>query len=68
MPYMQGALLVRDAETGATFRASGASGLDLSPELEKHNVDSCMILTSETETQWFETLTDFFLQREEVGW
>jgi uncharacterized protein (DUF58 family) len=68
MPYTQGALLVRDAETGALFQASGPSGLDLSPELEKHNVDSCMILTSATATQWFETLTDFFLQREEAGW
>jgi len=68
MPYTQGALLVHDAETGAVFRASGLSGFDLSPELEKHNVDSCMVLTSETENQWFETLTDFFLKREEAGW
>ncbi len=48
MPPASGALMVRDAETGEMFWASDASGYDPVEELGKYDIDSCVLMTSQS--------------------
>lgn len=63
MPPVSGALMVRDAETGETFWAGETSGYDPAKELERFDIDACVVTTAQTEEEWFEALADFFTER-----
>lgn len=63
MPPMPGALRVRDTESGRTLWASAVSDGDVATKLERFGIDSCELLTSQSEAEWFEALASFFTRR-----
>lgn len=63
MPTLNGALRLRDVETGETFWSCEVSDNDPALELEKYGVDACFLKTWQTETEWFDALADFFNMR-----
>jgi uncharacterized protein (DUF58 family) len=65
MPPIRGALRIRDAETGETFWAGSLSGSDPVKELGRYNIDTCELMTSQSEEEWFAILSDFLTARME---
>ncbi len=65
MPLLNRSLMVRDSETGEMFWASGSTGTDPAEELSQCGIDTCTLMTSQTEEEWFGTLSDFFTTRME---
>jgi uncharacterized protein (DUF58 family) len=63
MPPISGGLRVRDAETGETFWACETSDRDPAAELDRYDVDACVLMTWQTQAEWFESLADFFSTR-----
>lgn len=63
MPTVNGALRVRDIETGEMCWSSDIGDTDPAMELEKYDVDACFLKTWQTEAEWFYTLADFFDMR-----
>jgi len=63
MPPLRGSLRARDIETGEVFLADAVSDRDPVRELEEHDIDSCVLMTSQSEAQWFDILSDFFTRR-----
>jgi uncharacterized protein (DUF58 family) len=63
MPLLNGGLMVRDSETGEMFWASDSTGTDPTEELSQCDIDTCTLMTSQTEEEWFGILSDFFITR-----
>ena len=66
IPKHRGYLKVRDAETDEFLWLSGISSPDILQELDKQDIEACMLSTTQNDQQWYATLDDFFSMRKEV--
>jgi hypothetical protein len=63
MPPLRGGLRVRDMESGRVFLAGGVSRTDPVDELDSRGIEACVLLTSQSDARWHESLSDFFAGR-----
>ena len=67
MPRVAGGYMMQDAETGKTYWASSASGVEPTSYLEAIGIDVCMFDTRGSEDDDFQRASDFFTLRSEKG-
>ncbi|OGZ00241.1 MAG: hypothetical protein A2945_04400 [Candidatus Liptonbacteria bacterium RIFCSPLOWO2_01_FULL_52_25] len=67
MPPIAGGYMVQDAETGETYYASSASGVEPTSHLESLGIDVCILDTQGSEDDDFQAISDFFTLRSEKG-
>ncbi|MDP3963107.1 MAG: DUF58 domain-containing protein [bacterium] len=63
MPTVSSGIRVRDAETGATFFASGSERVRPETTLGTIDIDTCVLSTAGSEQQWYDVLYEFFAMR-----